>query len=178
MFCSSASVGKTQKLQQVHKLHNRSAEGHERRTESDRVRFIQKTGKNDEPSLLIFVAVMFILFFLVINIRDVLYAAKSFAAASYISRHDTDMLLVTPNGFYKSIALRLFTRYPLDADMARYTLDGKERTAMIRNMLRLDKGSRQLLVFRGVDNGKVYAVPAIYMKELARQAKSAVDEQS
>lgn len=135
-------------------------------------------GKNDEPSLLIFVAVMFILFFLVINIRDVLYAAKSFAAASYISRHDTDMLLVTPNGFYKSIALRLFTRYPLDADMARYTLDGKERTAMIRNMLRLDKGSRQLLVFRGVDNGKVYAVPAIYMKELARQAKSAVDEQS
>lgn len=125
-------------------------------------------GKNSEPSLLVFVGVMFVVVLTAIRIRDVVYAAKLFSAAAYISKHDMEMLLVTPSGFYKSLAQILLSRHNLNEDMARFTLDGKEYKAMIRNMLRLDKGSRPLLVFRG---GKVFAVPVIFMEELAKQAK-------
>ncbi len=125
-------------------------------------------GKNREPSLLVFVGVMFVVVLTAIRIRDVVYVVKLFSAAAYISKNDMEMLLVAPSGFYKSMAQRLLSRYNITPDMARFTLDGKEHKAMIRNMLRLDKGSRQLLVFRG---GKVFAVPAVFMKELAKQAK-------
>lgn len=125
-------------------------------------------GKNSEPELLVFIGVLSVIALTAIRIRDIVYMVKLFSAAAYISKNDMKMLLAAPSGFYKSMAQRLLSRYNITPDMARFTLDGKEHKAMIRNMLRLDKGSRQLLVFRG---GRVFAVPAVFMKELAKQAK-------
>lgn len=125
-------------------------------------------GKNSAPEILIFIGLLSVVSLVVIRIRDVVYMVKLFSAAAYISKNDMEMLLAAPSGFYKSIAQQLRRRHNLDPDMARFTLDGKEYKAMIRNMLQLDKGSRELLVFRG---GKVFAVPAVFMEELAKQAK-------
>ena len=64
-------------------------------------------GKNSEPELLVFIGVMIVVVMTAIRIRDVVYAAKLFSAAAYISKNDMEMLLVSPSGFYKSMAQRV-----------------------------------------------------------------------
>lgn len=113
-------------------------------------------------------AVIFGGFFLITQLKGFLFAAKMFWSASYISRHSMECYKLHAQNYSRSLASYLELGRLHWKDKAEFVLDGKKYHTYIYYMLRDDRSSDLLLVFRDTQApGKVFAIPAVYIKEIS-----------
>lgn len=111
---------------------------------------------------------VFGLLFLITQLKGFVFAAKMFRSGAYISKHSMECYKIKAQRYSRSLVSYLELGRIHWKDKAEFVLDGKKYHTYIYYMLREGRNNDSLLVFRDTEAPKkVFAVPAVYIKDIS-----------